>query len=1049
MAENTTYQLRSSNGSTADALNNLAENGIPAFTTFEVFPRFTKVEAGISSSVKVNFDAMFSGTNQWNKEKTYAKDVYVTIYNAEQPLESKIYKTLTTVPSGIEIDNTVYWQDETSTFFTISGDNAYHNYIQEIPKCYTHALCIKSTFDPAHQNVIIDWGDSLSVALSDAIELKQAIHDDKLTADSDQYLSAVLGKHADGSYDIIYEKPDIKPGTEFGKNRCYTYYCYHDYMPAMVKDKIVKLTDNGETVTATQSLPDQPYTVLIYGTTFYGLGRDGGVTLQYYIDPVKDYDITTRKFKTVGNRSTKSKFSHVLLSRIFDPDLPFFPHTNITLASLANRAKNLLYINIPKYFDAFNNVINTYEMFERCSNLQYCNGFSNKLRFKSIRGMCRMFNCCENLLKCDIKLAKYVVDHNVNSIHDGNKEVFSFCSKLAVDVMSLLPLDGFSARYMNVSGAFSRCNSIDIADKYVDRFKKILWKDITKVWKTHADYTENNKDIAGNLDMGAIQIKDSPAFYQCNQLIQKKIDNKSIIPDGWKNLLPYIDPDIIYITIPTLTDIAYDGSEHSVTVPTHAGYIIDENNSTLSATNVGNYKIVLKLNKGYIWSDGSLADQEISWSITKVNNTWTTEPSISKLSWYENDIEPGILTTGVAKFGEVKVTLNNVDYNIDNPLPTELGTYTIEFVVDGNDNYNRLIKTITFSILEYEEPLTFDDIKLDSEYGEVKTGLGENGDEVAVIFTNSDIDNIQWTVPGTISAEFLAVGGGGGGGGGAQYDGDDPDTEKEEGSEINRGGAGGGGGAVISGFINILPKDSILNVVIGKGGIGGEPVKSTADGTGKAPDGTGIGGNTSLSVNNIQYLIARGGGRDLGLNKKGGKGGSNAGSRTTSRYEETAISSNIDINKQYILSSNIYGHLGGKAYTSGTAMRAAGGGGGAMSDGGNSFKAADKTKTGGGAGGAGLSSYITGELKVYGSGGGGGDGNTGKGGIGGEGAGDGGYGYDESNGGDALPNQGGGGGGCGRGGNKNNPPGGKGGNGGSGIFVLRFKANKSAESSEE
>ena len=63
MAENTTYQLRSSNGSTADALNNLAENGIPAFTTFEVFPRFTKVEAGISSSVKVNFDAMFSGTN--------------------------------------------------------------------------------------------------------------------------------------------------------------------------------------------------------------------------------------------------------------------------------------------------------------------------------------------------------------------------------------------------------------------------------------------------------------------------------------------------------------------------------------------------------------------------------------------------------------------------------------------------------------------------------------------------------------------------------------------------------------------------------------------------------------------------------------------------------------------------------------------------------------------------------------------------------------------------------------------------------------------------
>ena len=1035
MIKNIKPQLFSS---TSDTIDNLHKVGIPAFTSFEVFPRFTEVSAGTTSSVKVNFDAMFSGTNQWNKEKTYAKDVYVTIYNAEQPLESKIYKTLISVDSGIEIDNTEYWKDETSTFFTISDDNAYHNYIQKIPKCYTHALCIKSTFDPAHQNVIINWGDGLSVALSDAIELNDAIHQDKLTAESDQYLSAVLGKHADGSFDIIYEKPKIKSGNAFGKNECYTYYCYHDYMSAMVNDGIVVLTVNGETVTAAQGLPDQPYRILIYGTTFYGLGRDGGVTLKYYIDPVKDYDITTNKFKSEGDRSTKSKFSHVLLSRIFDPDLPFFPHANITLASLANRAKNLLYINIPKYFDAFNNVINTYEMFERCSNLQYCNGFSNKLRFNSIRGMCRMFNCCENLLKCDIKLAKYVVDHNIDSVHDGNKEVFSFCSKLAVDVMSLLPSNGFSAKYMNITGAFSRCRSLDIADKYIDKFRQILYKDNNKIWKTHADYTADNEDIAGNLEKGTIQIKDSPVFYECEQLIQKKItsdNSNSIIPDGWKNLLPYIDPDIIYITIPTLTDSVYDGSEHSVTVPTHAGYTIVEG-STLFATNADKYKVILKLNKGYLWSDGSSKNQEIEWEITQATNTWTTKPSISKPSWYENE-DPGILTEGVAKFGEVKVTLDGEEYDIDNPLPTDIDTYTIKFVVDGNDNYTGLSETIIFSILEVEEPLTFDDIILDSEYGEVKTGLGENQDEVAVIFKNSDVDNIQWTVPGTIrSAEFLAVGGGGGGGGSAAFD--------KTLDYINRGGAGGGGGGVVTGYINVLPKDSVLSIKVGAGGGGGPKVVALSATSGAAI----MGDSTIIYVNDTFYLSAYGGGGDTGRSTNGGGGGSNAGSRLSSVNKDLSWK-NTAINENVITNGKKYGNLGGAAPKTTDSARAGGGGGGATEAGGNSNGNTsiitnnddNNAKTYGGKGGEGLSSDITGTMTVYGSGGGGGSGYRGHGNIGGTGAGKGGDAFnsndtneDDRIGGNALPNQGGGGGGAG---NNHN-----GGNGGSGIFVLRFNVNK-------
>lgn len=1167
----------------SDLLNNLAENGIPAFTTFEVFPRFTKVDAGTTSNVEVNFDAMFSGTNQWNKEKTYAKDVYVTIYDKENPINSKIYKTLTTVPSGIEITNTDYWQDETPIYFEIKSDGkAYHNYINSIPKCYTHAICIKSTFDPQHQNVIIDWGDGISASLSDAIKLND-----------DQDLLSVLGQYADGSSDIIYENPSVKPKKQFGKNECYTYYCYHDYMPAMIKDGIVKLTVNDEIVTAAQELPDQPYRVLIYGTTFYGIGRDGGVSLQYYIDPERDYDITTGAIKTTGTRSIKSKFSHVLLSRIFDPDLPFFPHANITLASLANRAKNLLYINIPKYFDAFNNVINTYEMFERCTNLQYCNGFNNKLRFKSIRGMCRMFNCCENLLKCDITLAKYVVDHNVNSVHDGNKEVFSFCSKLAVDIMSLLPIDGFSARYMNLTGAFSGCRSLDIADGYVDRFKRILYKDNTKVWKTHSDYTSDNSHLTGSFDKGTILIKDSPVFYGCVQLNQKKLSNgNSIIPNGWKNLSEYIDPDLIVVNIPKLNDFTYTGIEQTVIIPSNDGYTVD-GNSELTKTDVGTYKVTLKLNEGYVWSDKTLENKEITWQITQAKNTWEIPPELNKTSWREDEEAGKVINIGKAKFGEVKVTLNGEDYDITNPLPTEsnkqyelkfiveetpnyegliqtitfeiidrpdisepnitnktytgnphyiitvddtftvegdvsatdvgeysftiapkdgyewpddtdtpktfnwkiiqatnkwiteplisktewtegdtsvtltkgvakfgevimklgdeiitelptvVGNYTIEFVVEGTNNYDGLYETISFEILSYSSQITLDDImsSLDLNYAEVIPNLGEDKDEVAILFKDSTVDNIQWTVPQSITnAQFLAVAGGGGGGGAAPY--------QTAGKAINRGGGGGGGGGVVTGYINVLPKDSVLNIKVGAGGAGGPVSKVSTVGSGAGVMGL----STSLYVDDIFYLSAYGGGRDLGRKKAGGIGGSIAGSRLTSRnddltWKDTAINTDVITNGQ------CYGNYGGIATGAlGTyGGRAGAGGGGAMEAGGNStgntgtvnnFDANNNPITYGGKGGEGLSSDITGTITVYGSGGGGGSGWRGDGGDGGTGAGHGGVANEDipgsRNGGNALANQGGGGGGGGQGSESNNNVG-NGGNGGSGIFVLRFK----------
>lgn len=1152
--------------SESDMLEKLSENGIPAFTTFEVFPRFTKVNAGTTSNVEVNFDAMFSGTNQWDKNKDYVTSAYVTIYDKNQPLNSKIYRTLKTVAASnnIDITDTEYWRDETSAFFEVKNDKAFHKYIEAIPACYTHAICIKSNFDIKHQNVTIDWGDDISVALSDAIELNDAFEQAGLTTSESQQLSNVLGKYSDGSFDIIYEKPKVRvkksgvSGNPYGKNSCYTYYCYHDYLPTMVEDKIVNIIDEDGTITAKQNLPDQPYRVLVYGTTFHSIGKDNGVSLKYYINPSSDYDIDSGEFKNSGERSVKNNaFNHILLSRVFDSDLPFFPYTNITLASFANGAKNLLYINIPKYFDAFNNVINTYEMFERCSNLQYCNGFNNKLRFKSVRGMCRMFNGCKNLIKCDIKLAKIVLDHNIESVHDGNKGIFSDCNKLAVDLLSLFPIDGFSARYMNLIDTFKNCRSLDISNKNIGTLKQILWKDTTKIWKTN---DSNNDNTA--------------TFYGCAQL--NKITN--FIPDGWKNAEKYIDSDIIVVNIPKLNDITYTGTEQTVKITSNDEYTVDSN-SELTKTDVGTYKVILRINNGYVWSDKTFENKEVTWKITKADNEWETWPQLSETSWREDEKAGEVVNIGKAKFGEVKVTLDGDEYDINNPLPTvpkesddpyelkfivdgtdnyegliytitfeiidrpdiaepdivdktytgnphyiittndtftvegvvsatdvgnysftitpkdgyewsdntdgtrtfnwkitqatnewttepkiskdkwgkgeevgiltngvakfgevvmklngeiitelptDIGTYTIEFVVEGNDNYTGLSEKISFEIYQTQSEITFDDImsSLDLNYAEIIPNLGEDKDEVAILFKDSSVDNIQWTLPQTITnVEFLAVGGGGGGGGAASYNVDS--------GKYNRGGAGGGGGAVISGYVNILPEKAVLNIKVGKGGEGGKSVNSASEGAGAAPEGTGVGGNTILSVNNIQYLIARGGGRDRGHNLEGGVGGSNAGSRKASYAKNTAISSDIDINRQYISNADIYGKPGGKAYEKNP--RAGGGGGGAVLSG------LSSTKSDGGKGGEGLSSYITGELKVYGSGGGGGSGHTGTGGKGGTGAGNGGVSSEKIPGTryglPGLPNQGGGGGGSGSG----EPDKSWGGAGGSGIFVLRFK----------
>ena len=297
-------------------------------------------------------------------------------------------------------------------------------------------------------------------------------------------------------------------------------------------------------------------------------------------------------------------------------------------------------------------------------------------------------------------------------------------------------------------------------------------------------------------------------------------------------------------------------------------------------------------------------------------------------------------------------------------------------------------------------------------------GIGDKANEIAVVFTNHT-ETATWTVPDDIeNIQFLVVGGGGGGGG-------------DYGTDDGRyGGGGGGGGGVVAGTIVSIKKDAVVSVKVGAGGkggvAGGKPGTSTYNYNGAAIKG----GNSEFSIDGVQYVVADGGGRDLGVKYasktytlyQGGYGGSGAGSRAkkTTKSDNTKGSIKVSADKA---TGTPYGNSGGAGVS--TISYAAGGGGGATEEGDS-----PTDQNHGGNGGEGLASGITGEIVVYGSGGGGGTATSaGVGGKGGTGAGDG-HIKASRDGENALANQGGGGGGSG---GKSN-----GGNGGSGIVVFRY-----------
>ena len=153
------------------------------------------------------------------------------------------------------------------------------------------------------------------------------------------------------------------------------------------------------------------------------------------------------------------------------------------------------------------------------------------------------------------------------------------------------------------------------------------------------------------------------------------------------------------------------------------------------------------------------------------------------------------------------------------------------------------------------------------EWGYKITGLGENGDEVALVFTNTTETTMSWTLPQSVgSIWYLVVGGGGGGGacGGNSYS----------------AGGGGGAGGVLGDYVGSETGNTLdvnggtsVSIALGAGGIGAKctPVWN------KSPDKGGNGGNTSLTVGEVVITAYGGGGGGSANNTAGAAGGCGGG----------------------------------------------------------------------------------------------------------------------------------------------------------------------------
>lgn len=174
------------------------------------------------------------------------------------------------------------------------------------------------------------------------------------------------------------------------------------------------------------------------------------------------------------------------------------------------------------------------------------------------------------------------------------------------------------------------------------------------------------------------------------------------------------------------------------------------------ATNAGQYYYYIKLKDGYIWDNGSTANQHITWSIEKADNeaksfdaedvTYPDQPNVHvELKYFDDD----------KKVEYKKEDASDNDYSTT--MPTEPGTYDIRVTCQGSDNINAFERVKTFTIFSGTMDISdfnFEDMNILYDGHEHRDDLKVTGvqDDDEVSYEITDVNDEEVTSvkePGT------------------------------------------------------------------------------------------------------------------------------------------------------------------------------------------------------------------------------------------------------------------------------------------------------------
>ena len=230
---------------------------------------------------------------------------------------------------------------------------------------------------------------------------------------------------------------------------------------------------------------------------------------------------------------------------------------------------------------------------------------------------------------------------------------------------------------------------------------KILPKDTTNLTSTLAfnevTYDGNNKEPGVTVKDGNINLVEGTDYtvaYSNNTNAGEATVTITMKGNYTGTITKTFTINKASITIPSSpSDKTYTGSSqnHGVTIPSHVSVVTS--GSDLSATNVGNYKVILKLDdtNNYKWSDNSEANKEIGWKIVPKNTTnLTSTLEFNEVTYDGNDKEPSV----TVKDGSKTLT-SGTDYTVAYSNNKNAGEATVTITMKGN--YTGTI-TKTFTI---------------------------------------------------------------------------------------------------------------------------------------------------------------------------------------------------------------------------------------------------------------------------------------------------------------------------------------------------------------